>query len=157
MQNKDWGVIITWTYNNPPYLESGPELFSDLVLAYENGAKYILIFDSNEDYTLCTLQEEHFEAIEQFWQYTNDNPRDNETESRVAFVLPEGFGYGFRGPKDKIWGLWEADAFSLEISYHLGTFLDKYGSKIDIIYDDKLEIDETYGQYIFWNGTIIST
>jgi hypothetical protein len=156
IQNKDWGVIITWTYNNPPYLESGPELYNDLVLAYENGAKYILIFDSNEDYTESTLKEEHFEAIEQFWQYTKDNPRESETEKRVAFVLPEGFGYGFRGPQDKIWGLWEADALSLEISYHLGTFLDKYGSKMDIIYDDELKIDETYSQYIFWNGTIIS-
>ena len=156
MQNKDWGVIITWTYNNPPYLESGPELYNDLVLAYENGAKYILIFDSNEDYTQSTLKEEHFEAIEQFWKYTKDNPRKSDTEKRVAFVLPEGFGYGFRGPKDKIWGLWEADGLSLEISYHLGTFLDEFGPKMDIIYDNRLKTDETYNQYIFWNGTIIS-
>jgi hypothetical protein len=38
VQNKEWGVIIAWTYNNPPYIESGEELYNDLRLAYENGA-----------------------------------------------------------------------------------------------------------------------
>ena len=27
IQNKDWGVIVTWTYNNPPYIGSGEELY----------------------------------------------------------------------------------------------------------------------------------
>jgi hypothetical protein len=39
--DRDWGVMITWTYRQPPYIESGPELYNDLVLAYQNGAKYI--------------------------------------------------------------------------------------------------------------------
>jgi hypothetical protein len=47
-QNKEWGVMITWTYNHPPYIESGPELYDDMLLAYENGAKYILVFDIPE-------------------------------------------------------------------------------------------------------------
>ncbi len=51
VHNKDWGIIITWTYTNPPYIESGTELYADLVLAYENGAKYILVFDTNKNYT----------------------------------------------------------------------------------------------------------
>jgi hypothetical protein len=155
VQNKDWGVMITWTYNHPPYIESGTELYNDLVLAYENGAKYILVFDSNKNYTEGILEEEHFEALEQFLQYTKNNPRNNQVEKRIAFVLPKGCGYGFRGPDDKIWGIWEADARSLEISYHLGSFLEEYGTNLDIIYDDKLELDETYSKYIFWNGTII--
>ena len=75
---------------------------------------------------------------------------------RVAFVLPKDFGYGFRGPKDKIWGLWEADETSLQMSYHLGEFLKQYGTGLDIIYDDNLTVDQTYSKYIFWNGTIIS-
>ena len=41
MQGKDWGAILTWTYTNPPYLESSIQLFKDLMLAYKNGAKYI--------------------------------------------------------------------------------------------------------------------
>lgn len=156
VQNKDWGVIITWTYNHPPYIESGEELYNDLLLAYNNGAKYILVFDSNEDYTEGILEEEHFEALERFWQYAKNNPRpDLQVEKRVAFVLPKGFGYGFRGPNDKIWGLWEADGLSLEISYHLGTILEQYDSNLDIIYDDDIDYDIPYIQYIIWNGTII--
>lgn len=156
VQKKEWGVMITWTYDNPPYIESGNELYNDLVLAYKNGAKYILVFDTNKNYTASVLEEEHFRALEQFWQYILDNPRGNfEVESRVAFVLPKGFGYGFRGPKDKIWGLWEADSFSLEISYHLGSLLKEYGTNLDIIYDDNLMFDNLYCRYIFWNGTII--
>jgi hypothetical protein len=156
VQNEDWGVMITWTYNHRPYIESGQELYDDLVLAYENGAKYILVFDSNEGWTEGILEEEHLESLKQFWDFTKSNPRSIGVSSEgVAFVLPKDFGYGFRGPDDKIWGLWEADAFSLEISYHLGTLLEEYGTNLDIIYDDELEYDELYSKYIFWNGTII--
>jgi len=57
-QNKDWGVMITWTYTEPPYLESGPELYNDMVLAYQNGAKYIIVFDTDENYNGDILQQE---------------------------------------------------------------------------------------------------
>ena len=26
LQNKEWGIIITWKYQNPPYLDSGAEI-----------------------------------------------------------------------------------------------------------------------------------
>ena len=105
VQNKNWGVMIDWTYTNPPYLESGPQLLDDMKLAYDNGAKYIIIFDSNENYTQSTLQPEHLQAMQQFWQYAQANPRPSDPpSSRVAFVLPNDYGYGFRGPDDKIWG-----------------------------------------------------
>ena len=154
VMDKDWGVIITWTYTDPPYLGSGEELFDDLVLAYENGAKYILVFDSNEDYTQSTLGEAHLDALERFWQYTKDNPRPADLlDGRVAFVLPKDYAYGIRGPNDKIWGLWEADSLSFEISENIGKLLKQYRDKLDIIYDDGLELDSTYDQYFFWNGT----
>ena len=157
VQNKDWGVMIAWTYNHPPYIESGKELYEDLILAYNNGAKYILVFDTNKNYTESILEEEHFEALEQFWQYTKDNPRNNlQVEKRVAFVLPKDYGYGFRGPTDKIWGLWGDDVLSLEMSHHLGSLLEEYGTKLDIIYDDDVKFNEVYSKYIFWNGIIIS-
>lgn len=153
---RDWGVIVAWTYDNPPYIESGEDLYDDLVYAYDNGAKYVLVFDSNENYTESILKEEHFSAIEKFWQYVKENPREEKNnEDRVAFVLPKDFAYGFRGPEDKIWGLWESDETSLEISYHLGEFLTEYGNNLDIIYDDMLTMNEPYSKYIFWNGTII--
>ena len=153
-QNKEWGAIITWTYNNPPYIESGPELYNDLVLAYENGAKYILVFDSNEDYTQGILKEEHLEALKQFSEHTKEKHQYQFVENRVAYVLPKGYAYGFRGPEDKIWGFWEADSFSYKVSYEIGGLLEEYGKRLDIIYDDEMNLDKTYTSYIFWNGTI---
>jgi hypothetical protein len=153
IKDKDWGVIVAWTFTEPPYLGSGEELFDDLVLAYDNGAKYILIFDSDENYTQTTLTDEHLDAMERFWQYTIDHPRPADLlDGRVAFVLPKDYGYGFRGPNDKIWGLWESDELSLKISEDLGILLEEYGSELDIIYDDGLKLDNTYRQYFFWNG-----
>ena len=166
VQNKDWGAILTWTYTQWPYLESGSELYNDMVLAYENGAKYIIVFDTNKNYTHSVLDKDaegnyeaqgHYDALKQFWQYVEDNPRSSDPiRNRVAYVLPEGYGYGFRGPDDKIWGLWEADEFSLEISTELGSLLDRYQNRLDIIYDDGLEAGNSYGysRLIFWNGTV---
>jgi len=157
VMDKDWGVIVTWTYTDPPYLGSGEELFDDLVLAYENGAKYILVFDSDENYTQSTLEGEHLDALERFWQYTKDNPRPTDLlDGRVAFVLPKDYGYGFRGPNDKVWGLWENDELSSKVSEDLGILLEEYGSKLDVIYDDGLELDDAYKQYFFWNRTSYS-
>ncbi len=155
IQEKDWGAIISWTYTDKPYIESGEELFDDLVLAYENGAKYIVIFDSDENYSSSILEQEHLDSLELFWQYTKDNPRvEMSSVSRVAYVLPKDFAYGFRGPDDKIWGLWEADTFAETISEDVGVLLEEYDSELDVIYDDDLELDDTYKKYIFWNSTI---
>ena len=55
-QSKDWGVMITWKYNTPPYMESGPELYSDMKLAYDNGAKYIIVFDGDQNWTQNILR-----------------------------------------------------------------------------------------------------
>ena len=156
IHDKDWGMIVTWTYNHLPHIGSGEELYNDLVLAYDNGAKYLTVFDSNEWYTETILQQEHLEAIKQFWNYTQQNPRSLETtEGRVAFVLPKDYAYGFRGPKDKIWGIWEADDFSFELSSKFGALLEQYDTKLDVIYDKGLTDKNTlvYDKLIFWNGT----
>jgi hypothetical protein len=156
MQKKEWGVIITWTYTEPPYIESGVELYNDLVLAYENGAKYIVVFDSNENYTQGILMEEHLAALKQFWEYMQNNPRESSvTSDRVAYVLPKDYGYGFRGPNDRIWGLWEADNLALQICEKLGNFMEEYGPRLDIIYDEGLEPGNTYGysKLFFWNSS----
>jgi hypothetical protein len=154
VQNKEWGVIITWTYTDPPYLESGEQLYNDMVLAYDNGAKYIIVFDSNDNHTQGILQEPHLQALQQFWKYAKENLRtSNLAANRVAFVLPADYAHGFRGPNDKIWGLWEVDPLSFEISNHLGLLLEQYGAKLDIVYDDGLKLDSTYSKYLFWNDT----
>jgi hypothetical protein len=78
---------------------------------------------------------------------------------RVAYILPKDFAYGFRGPNDKIWGLWEADDLSFEISTDLGSLIDKYKGNLDIIHDDDLRVNNLkgYSELIFWNGTSIRT
>ena len=157
IQNKDWGVMITWTYTKEPYLENGTDLYNDLVLAYDNGAKYILVFDSNKNYTHTTLDGDRLNALKQFWRYAGNNPRSsNPTPDRVAYVLPKDYGYGFRGPADRIWGLWPADSFSFEISTQVGGFIDKYQNRLDLIYDDGLMANSSYGysEITFWNGTV---
>jgi hypothetical protein len=165
IQNRDWGVMITWKYTQPPdnesYLESGEELYDDLVLAYESGAKYILVFDTNENYTHSTLKEstERLNALKRFWQYATDNPRPSAPPSdRVAYVLPKEYGYGFRGPNDTLWGLWGADKYehSLKISTEVGALIDEYQNRLDVIYDDGLKANSSYGysKLIFWNGTV---
>ncbi len=162
IQNRDWGVMITWEYTQPPYLESGEELYNDLVLAYESGAEYILVFDSDENYTQSVLTKGeggHLDALKRFWQYATDNPRPSAPPSdRVAYVLPKDYGYGFRGPNDTIWGLWGADKYehSLKISTEVGALIDEYQNRLDIIYDDGLKANSSYGysKLIFWNGTV---
>jgi hypothetical protein len=159
MKGKDWGAIITWTYTEPPYLESKLELFKDLMLAYKNGAKYIIVFDTNEDYTHGVLGNEQLLSLSVFWHYVQNNPRNSFLVSdRVAYVLPKDYAYGFRGPNDKIWGFWEADAFSDQLCQKLGSLIEEYGFRLDVIYDDGLENNGTcgYSKLIFWNGTVVT-
>jgi hypothetical protein len=158
VHDRDWGVIITWTYTKPPYLESGEELFDDLVLAYENGAKYILVFDGDENYTQSILGEEHLDAMKKFWQYTRDHPRPTDLlNGRVAFVLPKDYGYGFRGPNDKVWGFFEADNLTGQICVDVNELLLQFGTRLDIVYDDELLFNspaiERYSEIFMWNET----
>jgi hypothetical protein len=135
--DKDWGVMITWTYYQPPYIESGSELYGDMVLAYQNGAKYILVFDSNRDYSQSILKQEHFDAMQQFWRYVQENPRTiSKISDRTAYVLPQYYAYGFRGPADRIWGLWGPDSITSTICMNVSNLLQTYGTNIDIIYPD---------------------
>jgi hypothetical protein len=159
MQGKDWGAIITWTYTEPPYLESSMELFNDLLLAYENGAKYIIVFNSNENYTHGVLEPDQLQALRVFWHYVQNNPRTSfPAGDRVAYVLPKDYAYGFRGPNDKIWGFWEADNFSNQLCQTLGSLIEEYGPMLDVIYDEGLENNSTcgYSKLIFWNGTSVT-
>jgi hypothetical protein len=160
MHGKDWGTIITWTYTKPPYLESGQELFEDLVLAYNNGAKYIIVFDGNEGWTSSVLKDEHFDALKRFWAYVKENPREIKTASdRVAYVLPKDYGYGFRGPNDKIWGFWGADNLTNKVCNDINSLLATYNERLDIIYDRGLSPGNAagYSRLFFWNESIPST
>jgi hypothetical protein len=158
--NKDWGAIITWTYNSTPYLESGEEMYSDLKLAYNNGAKYAVVFSYPVIGPYGTLTEEqgHFKALEDFWSYIQNNPQEHGViHEEAAYVLPEDYGFGFRGPQDNIWGLWQADNLSQKVWNDANTLLDQYGSRLDIVYDEPQVINSIRNRYahlFFWNETI---
>lgn len=155
LQGKDWGSIITWTYDEPPYLESGPEIFKDMILAYEANAKFIVLFNFPmypESNPFGILLEEHFIAMEDFWKYIQEHSGDyGKNQGRTAFVLPKDYGWGMRYPEDKIWGLWEADSLSLLIWEKMNKLLEQYNTKLDIVYDDPDINLEEYSKVIYWN------
>jgi hypothetical protein len=163
--NQNWGVMITWAYKQPPYMEPGPELYNDMILAYENGAKYIVVFDSNPNWTENVLQQGQLDAIKQFWQYVQDNPRTvSQASDRSAYVLPQDFGYGFRSPNDTIFGLWNSDwdgtaslSFVVDVSMCVVTFLQMFGPNLDILYPNGNQTAKSLGyqNVIYWNDTSI--
>jgi hypothetical protein len=155
MNNKPWGAIITYTYDVPPYMDAGQQTFEDMVYAYQNGAKYILIFDYDKNTTHSMLDQQHIEALQQFWQYIKDHPRTSTPPNeKAAYVLPKDYGFGFRSATDNIWGLWTNDPLSEKVWNDTQNLLQQYGSKLDIIYEDNLGIaNDNYGKLVFWNGT----
>jgi len=160
MQNKEWGAIITWTEKNEPYIESGDELYYDMILAYLSGAKYMVIFNyPNLVSPYGLLTDEHFDALQRFWQYVNSYQRNEiygSDSKRVAYVLPKDFGWAFRGSLDKVWGLW-LDPLSEHIGKDVDYLLHSNHIGVDIIYDDPkyYEALSNYSKLIFWNGTKI--
>jgi hypothetical protein len=153
--NEDWGVMITDTYTQAPYLENATQLYDDMVYAYQNGAKFILIFDSNLNYTENVLQPDQLNAMKQFWNYIHTSPQpQNSVQNRIAYVLPAGYGYGFRGPSDTIWGLWPADSLSVNVWDNVTSLLGQYEPNLDVVYKDSLQSNPVqYNKVIFWNGT----
>jgi hypothetical protein len=160
MHKKDWGVIVTWTLLKAPYLVSPDELYYDLLFAYLSGAKYLLILNYSPekvtDYGILT--DEHLNAIERFWNYVIKNPREHLMSvyeaTRIAYVLPKDFGWGFRGAEDKVWGFWTSE-LSTQIGKDLDYLLHNYHLGLDVIYDDPKYYDriDQYNKLLFWNGT----
>jgi hypothetical protein len=59
-----------------------------------------------------------------------------------------------RNPNDTIWGLWSADEKSPKIWNVTKTLLNRYGSQIDIVYDDNLfSVRDKYSEIYYWNST----
>ena len=156
MQKKDWGTIITWTYNHPPYIGNSEEIYQDMITAYNAGAKYVIVFNYPQypaDNQYGILTEEHFSVMKQFWDYSASNPRGTET-AEVAYILPKDYGWGMRHPDDKIWGIWDADEKSSIIWENLNKLETKYGLKLDIIYNDPRYNSKEYYQVYLWDATI---
>ncbi len=156
LQSKDWGIVITWKYNNPPYLDTGQEIFNQMQTAYECGAKYLVLFnyyldDGNPD---GTMQEEHFQALENFWNNVVKNPHvtHGSTKADTVLILPQNHGCGMRWREDKIWGIFKADEQAQQLWDLMQTTLQNHGLKTDIVYDDaKYPVTEEYQNIYHWN------
>lgn len=157
MQNKTWGVIITWTYDQPPYLASGTAIYQEMLDGYLAGAKYLVIFNyptlPGNPYGVMT--DEHFEALEKLWTVTGSLEPDDNQEDDVALVLPQNYGWGMRREDDRIWGVWGPDEKSQQIWNISRELLTKYDFRLDMIYDDPdFPLNGSYEKVYYWNQTV---
>jgi hypothetical protein len=159
--NRDWGVTITYNSPEPPYLENGTVMLQDMQTAYNAGANYIIVFNyptypATNRYGI--LSQDQFNAIENFWNQIHSNPGSfDSSKAQVAYVVPENYGFGFRNPSDTIWGLFPADGNSSKIYNDAHFLLGKYGTNLNIIYDQPGIINPTlknYEKVYYWNQTI---
>ena len=160
--NRPWGVIVTWKYDQPPYLESATELYSDLSLAYSAGATYAIVYSypniTTSDYG--TLTQDDFNALQKFWNDIHTNPGQYGSNSaEAAFVIPADFGFGFRSATDTIWGLFPADNYTLTPTIWNDTqiLIADYHNRLNIVYDDPEIIGSTLNNYtrvFYYNQTI---
>jgi hypothetical protein len=155
LQNKEWGAVLTWKYNYPPYLGSREELFDQMSTAYTCGAKYIILFNyyQNDDNPYGTMQEEHFLALQEFWNSTqNSTNLNNSVKAETALVLPKDFACGMRWKGDNIWGVLKSNETADQIWEILQTTLTEKGLQLDIVYDDPEFFSPTqYREVIYWN------
>ena len=160
-QEKEWGAIITWTYNDEPYLASEPEILEDLIIAYETGAKYIIVLNYPtypETNPYGVLSDKHFAVMERFWNRIHAFPENilGKVKGEVAFVLPKDYGWGMRWLDDSIWGLWSADTDSLSplIWEKMNKLIERYGLRLDILYDDPRFSFDEYSEVYYWDSDI---
>jgi hypothetical protein len=158
--DRDWGAMITWTYRDWPYIESDSQLYDDLVLAYNNGAKYAIIFNYPENNVtqFGILDQKHLDAIKNFWSYqTNNQPTDaNYNQVKTAYVMPADYGFGFRYSSDNIWGLWGANDQTQKIWMCTNHLVQQYGTNFDIVFNEpqfQQGFQSKYNRLIYWNQT----
>ncbi len=156
LQDKDWGAMITWKYRSPPYLDSGDQIYSQMLESYQAGAKYIAVFNyPYEGGTYGTLTNEHFAALQRFWNDITTKQFSDLSKPVAALVLPKNFGWGLRDPNDTIWGFWTSDNRTEQTALVTSKLLSYYGVNLDIVYEDAAypvaKVD--YQHVYYWNST----
>jgi hypothetical protein len=161
MQNKEWGAIITWKYGPPHYLDTGDQIYNQMMTAYQAGANYIVLFNYPilDDHEYGVMENEHFLALERFWNDAAKLRRTNtngENGVEAAMVLPRNYGWGMRRPDDTIWGFYGTDEKTIPIATLMSKLLARYGTNMDIIYDDPAYpvAKGGYRKIYYWNDTI---
>ncbi len=161
MQNKPWGAIITWTFDVPPYIVDGEEMYDQMLAAYMAGAEYVVIFNypQIDGNAYGILMDEHFEAIEKFWNditvesevYNSLSAIRDSSKAEAALVLPRNYGWGMRRPDDRLW-YWGSDEKSAQVWEISRKLLSQYGLGLDIVYDaPAFPVADQYPQVYYWN------
>ncbi len=158
--NRPWGVIITWKYDQKPYLESPYELFADLAQAYSAGATYAVVFSYPNITAYGTLTQEDFWALQTFWNDIHTTPGQfGSSPAEAAYVVPANFGFGFRSAEDTIWGLFPAANYSYTAKIWSDTqlLLAKYSNRLNIIFDNQTVIESTLNEYakVFYYNQVV--
>lgn len=157
LQNKEWGTIITWKYDEPPYLDTAEEVYRQMLMSYTAGANYVVIFNYPQNDTANlygVMTDAHFQALEKFWNEINTQKLiHGSSAAQAAFVLPENYGWGMRHPNDKIW-YWDSDELSPQIWNISRQLLAQNNLSLDIVYEDPaFPIQGNYSRIYYWNQT----
>lgn len=159
-QNKLWGAIVTWKYTQAPYLDTGENIYRQMLMAYEAGAKYIVIFNypqiPGDPYG--TMQDQHFEALQKLWNTITETPKaclSSFSQAQAVLVLPRDYGFGLRSATDRIWGYWGPDNESAQVYNITQALVSEYGLRLNIVYDDPaFPVAGKYPLIYYWNQTI---
>jgi len=101
------------------------------------------------------MQDEHFEALERFWNdAVSGEIRHNSVTADAVLVLPKDYGWGMRHLDDRIWGFWGPDEKSPIIWEQKNRLIAQYGYALDIIYEDPaFPVEGKYSKIYLWNST----
>ncbi len=80
----------------------------------------------------------------------NSNAVHSSDEVDVALILPINYGWGMRSPSDRNW-YWQSGERAQQMWSFALSLLSKYGSNLDIIYDDLAVIaTNKYERIYYW-------
>ena len=156
LQDKEWGTMITWKYDTPPYLDSGDQIYNQMLTSYQAGAKYIAVFNYPYNGSAYgTLTDDQFNAMQRFWNDITTKKFADQSKPVAALVLPKNFGWGLRNPNDTIWGFWTTDNRTEQTALVTGKLVSYYGTNLDIVYDDPTYpvTPFNYQHIYYWNST----
>lgn len=157
MQNKPWGAIITWKYDAPPYLDSGEEVYNQMLSVYKTGGEYVTIFNYpyDDDTPYGPLADEHYTALAHFWNdvILDQKVKKETLKAEVALVLPMNYGWGMRHPIDRNW-YWQSGERAQYIWNLSLPLLSMYDLRLDIVYDDPaFPVTGKYSKTYYWNAS----
>ena len=163
LYDKNYCVVVEDSHQNRGMIEKVKDFVTygqidDMILSYETGAKYIILFDypkNPADNPYGILLDEHFDAMKNFWGYIKEHPRDyGMIKAQTAFVLPKDYGWGMRREDDLIWGLWPADSLSPIIWDKMNKLIERYGVQLDILYNEfDFDLSE-YSRVYYWDSLL---